>query len=433
MAAVAGTLSILWWRIFPVCFRDGSGLTPFKVSAEYVIIVVSLIAMVLLYRDRESLHAQVRHSLLGALGMAALAELAFTLYTDVYGISNTVGHLLRLVSRFLVFHAFIESGLNRPLAFFFRRLREDNALLLESEERWRILTESSPDHILDVDTELNIRFVNYTAPGLSQSDLIGRNLLDFLPHDQKDGIRQILEGVLARGGSGQYENRYDLPDGGYIQYETTAMVRKDADDRPTGLTLVARDITERHFRLMAAQARLRVSEFAIGRNLDEMLVKVLDEAEKLSSSRLGFFHFVASDGESLLATTWSSGSRSLLGEQTGQLRARRQQIWQSCAHRGEPHIHNSLPSEHPEWMDNDDPHIVREMVLPIRHDQKLVAVLGRGQQTRALPCAGSGSSAGIRGPDLAPDRRQTTGNPAPDCRGIPGPNPGPPSGHGLPV
>ena len=133
----------------------------------------------------------------GALATTALAELAFTLYQDAHGISNTIGHLLRLASRYLVFRAFIESGMNRPLAFFFQRLREDNDLLLQSEERWRVLTQSSPDHILDVDLDLNIRFVNYAGPGHTQNDLIGRSLLDFLPDDQRDGVRQTLEEVLS--------------------------------------------------------------------------------------------------------------------------------------------------------------------------------------------------------------------------------------------
>jgi len=380
LSAVLGVLSILVWDNFPICFRDDTGLTLFKIGTEFLIIAVSLGAMVFVYRARAILHPQVWPSIVGALATAALAELAFTLYTDPFGISNSVGHLLRLISRFLVFRVFIESGLNLPLAFFFQRLREDNELLVQSEERWRILTESSPDHILDLDPDLNIRFLNYTAPGLTQDDLIGHNLLDFLPADERERIRGILEGVLHRGGTGHYENRHDLPDGGYIQYETTAVARKDTRNRPVGLTLVARDITDRHFTLLTAQARLRVGEYAIGHTLEEMLTKVLDEAEQLTASRLGFFHFVEADEGSLQPPVWSTGTRSLMNGHTEDFRAMREEIWNSCVHRREPHIHNQLALGRPEWSDHPGPVIEREMVLPIHHDQRLVGILGVGNK-----------------------------------------------------
>ena len=46
-------LAIFAWRIFPDCFVDGVGLTPFKIGSEYLICLVLAAAMVLLRQRRE--------------------------------------------------------------------------------------------------------------------------------------------------------------------------------------------------------------------------------------------------------------------------------------------------------------------------------------------------------------------------------------------
>ncbi len=45
-------LSIFYWRIFPVCFVEGVGLTPFKKISEYLICVILAGAMAFLWRNR---------------------------------------------------------------------------------------------------------------------------------------------------------------------------------------------------------------------------------------------------------------------------------------------------------------------------------------------------------------------------------------------
>jgi len=45
-------MSIFYWDIFPACFVDGVGLTPFKKISEYVISFIFLASIFLLYRKR---------------------------------------------------------------------------------------------------------------------------------------------------------------------------------------------------------------------------------------------------------------------------------------------------------------------------------------------------------------------------------------------
>jgi len=44
--------SILYFKTFPVCFIAGKGLTPFKITSEYIICVLLVGSIALLYRRR---------------------------------------------------------------------------------------------------------------------------------------------------------------------------------------------------------------------------------------------------------------------------------------------------------------------------------------------------------------------------------------------
>jgi len=76
--------------------------------------------------------------------------LAFTLYADVYGLSNLIGHYLKIISFFLIYKAVIETGLRKPFALLFRELKQsENSLKtakdnleLEVEERTTELRKS---------------------------------------------------------------------------------------------------------------------------------------------------------------------------------------------------------------------------------------------------------------------------------------------------
>lgn len=117
------------WDCFPACFVEGQGLTSFKVFSEYWISGILALSMGLLYRNRASFHPPVVRLIIASIGVTILSELAFTLYTDVYGLSNIVGHLLKLVSFFLVYKAIVETGLTRPYAILFRGFKEKEDIL----------------------------------------------------------------------------------------------------------------------------------------------------------------------------------------------------------------------------------------------------------------------------------------------------------------
>jgi PAS domain S-box-containing protein len=152
--------------------------------------------------------------------------------------------------------------------------------LRESEARWRSLTETSPDHILMLDTDLKIRFANFAAPGLTVDQLIGTPLYTLVDESVQSEIRAILENTVQTGVPTRYETVYHPPEGGDIYYESRVAPRRlSGGGKVAGLTVSARDITERK----QAEQALRDSEERL-RALLEMLpvgVSVLDDSRRI--------------------------------------------------------------------------------------------------------------------------------------------------------
>jgi hypothetical protein len=87
-------LSIFYWKIFPACFIEGVGLTPFKVFSEYLICLVLLTTIVILIKKSDKFDKTVLILLLASIGATIAQEIAFTKYMSGYGPSNLIGHLL---------------------------------------------------------------------------------------------------------------------------------------------------------------------------------------------------------------------------------------------------------------------------------------------------------------------------------------------------
>ncbi len=122
-------LSILYWQIFPVCIVEGVGLTPFKVVSDYIICLILLGAIGLLLINRRSFDSRVLWIIVSSLILSIATGLAFTLYTDPFGIMNAVGHLFQIASFYLVYLAFIETSLTKPQDILFRKLKQSEEKL----------------------------------------------------------------------------------------------------------------------------------------------------------------------------------------------------------------------------------------------------------------------------------------------------------------
>lgn len=122
-------LSIFYWKIFPSCFIEGSGLTPFKKISEYIISLILAASLFFLLKRKERFDHKVLQCLVISILLTIASELAFTFYISAYGLSNLIGHIFKIISFYFIYQAIIVTGLTKPHELLFRNLQENEEKL----------------------------------------------------------------------------------------------------------------------------------------------------------------------------------------------------------------------------------------------------------------------------------------------------------------
>lgn len=189
-AVTAGAIYAVFVQpVFPDCFVEGQGLTTFKVVSEYIIIAIVGAAIVRLHRQRERMQRYMYRYLLVSMVFTILAELSFTMYTDVYDTFNVLGHAFKIISFYYIYKALIENGLNNPLDVLFadlrnrkERLEEEVANRARTEENLRQITgdlnegkRQVEERLKKLTEERNRLVAELSATVLKKSDIIQNN------------------------------------------------------------------------------------------------------------------------------------------------------------------------------------------------------------------------------------------------------------------
>ena len=114
----------------------------------------------------------------------------------------------------------------------------------KAEAKFRSIAENSPDHILLLDKDLIIRYVNYPSQGLTVDQLLGTPLYSHVEKDQIKRVRDILQGVLETSRPNVYETMYTNPNGEIVYFESRVSPLM-SDGGGTGLVVNSRDISQR--------------------------------------------------------------------------------------------------------------------------------------------------------------------------------------------
>ena len=153
-------ISIMWLHLFPVSYIEGLGLTAFKVTSEYVISLAILVAMLLFYRQRGHLDQELYRVMMVAMACTILSEMSFTLYVDVYGVMNFIGHIFKAFSYWFIFEGVVLRGLNTPYETIFQDLNTSAA-------RYRTIFETTGTATVIIEEDTVISLANNEFEKLS--------------------------------------------------------------------------------------------------------------------------------------------------------------------------------------------------------------------------------------------------------------------------
>jgi PAS domain S-box-containing protein len=236
-------ITILFFTIFtglfPTCFIEGSGLTPFKIVSEYVINSILLASIVILYKFRNEFNRKIFYLIVLSISATIVSELAFTFYVSVFDISNLIGHILKIVAFFFIYKAIIEIGLTNPFGLLLKSMKK-------SEEKYRKLVEDSLEGIWVIDDETNTTFVNQSMAnmfGYEIDEMIGANLYEFTDEDGK----KIAEASFERRRQGieeDHEFEFIHKSGKKVFTTLRASPIFDEDGNFEGAMAFVTDITE---------------------------------------------------------------------------------------------------------------------------------------------------------------------------------------------
>lgn len=174
IVCLIGAVGLLWPDRLPALFVHGQGLTPLKISMEWLIIVINLATLALLWRRRHALVHECVMALSFAIALSAVSELFFTMLgiVDRDG-ANVLGHMYKVAAYLYLFHVTFNEALRRPL----ERMEVQHL-------REKVTLDAAPDGVLWVNKTGCILMANPAMElltGYSMHELVGQNVDIFLP------------------------------------------------------------------------------------------------------------------------------------------------------------------------------------------------------------------------------------------------------------
>ena len=151
------TAALLWSIFgghFPVAFVEGQGLTTFKVGSEYLISALLVTAFWLTYFRRDYFEPRVLRLVMLSIALTVAGEVAFTLYTEPFGLANFIGHFLKIAAFYFIYKSLVEITLVQPYGVLFRGLKQSEEALRDSEQRYRKIADSLQESLLSIPSEL---------------------------------------------------------------------------------------------------------------------------------------------------------------------------------------------------------------------------------------------------------------------------------------
>ena len=279
LAGLGACAVLLWLWImsgaFPDAFVDGQGLTPFKVISEYIIIALFAAALLHMHRRRAEFDGRILKLITASIVTSMVADLAFTFYVSVYGLSNLVGHLFKILAYWYIYVALVEYALAEPFRLMAHAATTYDAI---------------PQPTVVIDDDGLIRQTNSAARqliGLDADQCIGRSCHELL-HPQHlasadcAACRQIVTGTPS--------GHIELEDTQQRRWTEITLSPVTWGNQTAGMVHVSQDITVRKQAMLSlARSHADLQRFAevTAHHLQEPARRMASYAERLDTQLAG--------------------------------------------------------------------------------------------------------------------------------------------------
>ena len=258
-----------------------------------------------------------------------------------------------------------------------------------NEQNFQMLADNFPDFVARFNRKIRFTYANQALVnilGKPPGEIVGKaltELQDLVGSTQVKRLTQLIGSVFKDGKQLEIETHWDTPTGDRF-FDIRFIPEADATTKITSVMSIAREITDQKRSEAVNATRLHLLQFAESHNLIDLLEETLNETEKLTSSSLGFYHFVDEDKKSLTLQNWSTRTQSALSSSQGNSLlpgGKEVSTWLDRIRRQKAIIHNSdLSVNHFNGFPKGFKDVTRELVIPVIKGKKIQAVFGVGNK-----------------------------------------------------
>ncbi|SHO52928.1 PAS domain S-box protein [Desulfopila aestuarii] len=274
----------------------------------------------------------------------------------------------------------------------FRQLYLAENELRAGAEKQAVTLKSIGDAVIATDANGRVELLNPVAErltGWSQQEAFGKPLREIfviISEKTREPVDDPVTKVLTNGGIVGLANHTLLisRDGKKIPIADSGAPIVGENGVPTGVVLVFRDQSEERLTERLMDIRLSLIEYATGHDLDQLLTRTLDLIGELVDSPIGFYHFMGDDQKTLILQQWSTRTLREFCHASGKgahYSVDLAGVWVDCVRERKPVVHNDYEAlPHKRGLPEGHAPVMRELVVPVMRDGKIVAIMGVGNK-----------------------------------------------------
>jgi PAS domain S-box-containing protein len=238
LVIIAGGIVLGKPNWLPVFIRgEHGGLTPLKISTEWLLVFFNLGILALVWQRRETTDLYRTSDLMAAIWLTCLSELCFTLYSNAADVFNLMGHVYKVLSYLFLYRAVVVGSVKVP----YQLLSESQEILQQltdniSQVFW--ITTSDKSKMLYISPAYEKVWQRPIAP-LKDS---GKIWLDAVHPDDRERVEQYM-GSQSQG-MDSINYRIVRPDGSIRHIRSRSFPVRDESGEVQRIAGVAEDVTD---------------------------------------------------------------------------------------------------------------------------------------------------------------------------------------------